>query len=65
MRGCENGRLQGPTLRVGLSKLRGTIGGGAPIRLLRKVWEDEEGEETEEEERVGLGRMTLWGTAVS
>jgi len=33
-----------------LSKLRGPVGGGAPMRLMREVGEDEEGEEAEEED---------------
>ena len=43
-------------MRVGLSTLRGTVGRGAPIRLLRKVLEDEEGDETEEEDDALEGR---------
>ena len=37
-----------------LSKLRGPVGGGAPIRLMREVGEDEEGEEAEAEEEDGV-----------
>ena len=37
-----------------LSKLRGPVGGGAPIRLMREVGEDEEGEDTEAEEEDGV-----------
>lgn len=33
-----------------LSKLRGPVGGGAPIRFMRGIGEDEEGEEEEGEE---------------
>ncbi len=34
-----------------LSKLRGPVGGGAPMRLMRGIDEDDEGEEEEEGER--------------
>ena len=33
-----------------LSKLRGPVGGSAPIRLMREVGEDEGGDEEEDEE---------------
>jgi hypothetical protein len=36
-----------------LTKLRGPVGGSAPIRLMREVGEDEEGEEVEEVEGGG------------
>jgi hypothetical protein len=44
-----------------LSKLRGPVGGGAPMRLMRGIEEDDEGEEEEgdgledEERSVGGG----------
>ncbi|KAF8270042.1 hypothetical protein EI94DRAFT_1723693 [Lactarius quietus] len=42
-------------LELPLSKLRGPVGGGAPMRLMRGIEEDDEGEEDEGEEERSFG----------